>query len=86
VEGGRIVGIVDESDLLAATLEDEVHFGDAVGDVMTSRLETVSPSTPLARLLPLLADGLVPILVDGDAFVGLVTRTDVLNHLRRRVH
>jgi cystathionine beta-synthase len=36
--------------------------------------------------MPLLADGMVPILVDGDAFVGLVTRTDVLNHLRRRVH
>jgi cystathionine beta-synthase len=86
VEGKRIVGIVDESDLLAATLDDEGHFGDAVRDVMTSRLETVSPATPLARLLPLLAEGMVPILIDGDAFVGLVTRTDVLNHLRRKVH
>ncbi|HSM93973.1 MAG TPA: pyridoxal-phosphate dependent enzyme [Anaeromyxobacteraceae bacterium] len=86
VEGRRIVGIVDESDLLAATLADEKHFGDAVRDVMASRLETVSPSTPLPRLLPLLADGLVPILVDGEDFVGLVTRTDVLNHLRRRAH
>ncbi|MGB8932595.1 MAG: pyridoxal-phosphate dependent enzyme, partial [Anaeromyxobacteraceae bacterium] len=83
VEGKRIVGIVDESDLLAATLDDGKHFGDTVRDVMTSRLETVSPSTPLARLLPLLAAGMVPILIDGDAFVGLVTRTDVLNHLRR---
>ncbi|HSN15610.1 MAG TPA: cystathionine beta-synthase [Anaeromyxobacteraceae bacterium] len=86
VEGKRIVGIVDESDLLAATLDDEKHFGDAVRDVMTSRLETVSPATPLARVLPILADGMVPILVDGEAFVGLVTRTDVLNHLRRSVH
>jgi cystathionine beta-synthase len=86
VEGKQIVGIVDESDLLAATLDDEKHFGDAVRDVMTSRLETVSPATPLSRLLPILADGMVPILVDGEAFVGLVTRTDVLNHLRRRVH
>jgi cystathionine beta-synthase len=85
VEGQRIVGIVDESDLLAATLADEERFRDAVRDHMTTRLETVSPATPLASLLPLLNAGLVPIVVDGDAFVGLVTRTDLLNHLRRRV-
>jgi cystathionine beta-synthase len=85
VEGERIVGIVDESDLLSATLADGDRFRDAVRDHMTTRLETVSPATPLASLLPLLNAGLVPIVVDGDAFVGLVTRTDLLNHLRRRV-
>ena len=85
VEGEKIVGIVDESDLLAATLADELRFRDAVRDHMTTRLETVSTAAPLASLLPLLKDGLVPIVVDGDAFVGLVTRTDVLNHLRQRV-
>ena len=84
VEGRRIVGIVDESDLLAATLADEGRFRDPVRDHMTTRLETVPVSTPLTSLLPMLNDGLVPIVVDGEAFVGLVTRTDVLNHLRRR--
>jgi len=85
VEGGRIVGIVDESDLLAATGDDEGRFREPVRDFMTTRLETVSPSTPLASLRPLLAAGLVPIVMDGEHFVGLVTRTDVLNHLRRRL-
>lgn len=85
VEGTRIVGIVDESDLLGATVEDEKRFGDPVRDFMATRLETVSPTTPTARLLPMLREGLVPIVVDGDSFVGLVTRTDVLNHLRRRL-
>ncbi len=84
LEGKRIVGIVDESDLLAATMEDEGSFRALVRDFMSSRLQTVSPATPLASLRPLLADGLVPIVMDGDGFVGLVTRTDVLNHLRRR--
>ena len=52
---------------------------------MTKRLETVTPRTPLTDLVPMFDAGLVPIVVDGDAFVGLVTRMDVLGHLRRRL-
>jgi cystathionine beta-synthase len=85
VDGRRIVGIVDESDLLSAALDDERRLALPVRDVMATRLETVSPSTPLRELLPMFAAGLVPIVMDGDAFVGLVTRMDVLGHLRRAV-
>ena len=85
VEAGRIVGIVDESDLLLAALEDEHRLAIPVRDVMTARLETVTPATPLHDLVPMFDAGLVPIVVDGDAFVGLVTRMDVLGHLRRRL-
>ena len=56
-----------------------------VKDVMATRLETVSPATPLRELLPMFAAGLVPIVLDGGAFVGLVTRMDVLGELRRRL-
>ena len=52
--------------------------------VMATRLETVTPATPLRELLPMFAAGPVPIVMDGDAFVGLVTRIDVLGYLRRR--
>ncbi|HET8540338.1 MAG TPA: cystathionine beta-synthase [Anaeromyxobacter sp.] len=83
VEGGRIAGIVDESDVLLAALEDEGRLALPVRDVMATRLETVSPATPLRDLVPLFAAGLVPIVMDGDAFVGLVTRIDVLTYLRR---
>src|SRR5512138_838615 len=83
VEAGRIVGIVDESDLLAAALDDDARLSAPVRDVMAARLETVRPTTPLRDLLPMFAAGLVPIVVDGDAFVGLVTRIDVLTYLRR---
>ena len=84
LDGGRIVGIVDESDLLAAALGDEHRLSGPVRDVMATRLETVTPATPLEALLPMFSAGLVPIVMRGDAFVGLVTRMDVLAHLRRR--
>jgi cystathionine beta-synthase len=83
VEEGRIVGIVDESDLLMAVVGDEARFRSPVREVMSTSLETVSPQTPVADLMPLFAAGRVPIVLEGERFLGLVTRIDLLNHLRR---
>ncbi len=85
LERGRIVGLLDESDLLAAATEDEERLRDAVSDHMTSRLVTVAPSMSIAELRPLFEEGLVPIVMDGPQFLGLVTRMDVVNFLRRRL-
>jgi cystathionine beta-synthase len=85
LEDGRIVGIVDESDLLSAATDGEARLREPVRAHMTSRLVTVSPATPLASLRPLFAEGLVAIVMDGDDFLGLVTRMDVVNFLRRRL-
>jgi cystathionine beta-synthase len=52
---------------------------------MTDKLVTIPPKTPPERLLPLFDRGLVAIVVDGDRFLGLITRIDLLNHLRRKV-
>jgi cystathionine beta-synthase len=41
--------------------------------------------TPVKEILPLFDAGFVPIVVDGSTFVGLLTRMDVLNHLRRKL-
>lgn len=84
IEEGKIVGIIDESDLLVTAIDDASQLQRSVRDVMSSRLKTVSPATPIRELLPIFDAGLVPILVDGDAFVGLVTRMDILGYLRRR--
>ena len=85
LEGSRIVGIVDESDLLLSVAEDPAAFGKPVRSVMSDRLETVDVSTPFRELLPIFDRGLVAIVVSRGDFLGLVTRYDLLNTLRRRV-
>jgi cystathionine beta-synthase len=85
VEDERIVGILDESDVLLAVARDEAAFRRPVREFMTSRLTTVQPDTPVESLLPIFARGLVAILCEGDRFVGLITRIDVINWLRRRI-
>ena len=85
LDGEQIVGIVDESDILLAVYDHEDHFTDPVATAMTSKIETVSPSTPLKDLLPIFDAGHVAIVRDDDDFLGIITRIDLLNHLRRRM-
>ncbi|WP_437586172.1 CBS domain-containing protein [Sorangium sp. So ce1000] len=85
LEDGKIVGLLDESDLLLAAVDDASRFQQPVETAMTTRLRTVAVRTPIRNLLPMFDAGLVPIVTDGDEFVGLVTRIDLINHLRRRV-
>jgi cystathionine beta-synthase len=85
LEGGAIVGILDESDLLQAATDREERLREPVRDHMTSRVVTVAPSTPISGLRPLFAEGLVAVVVEDGRFLGLVTRMDVVNFLRRRL-
>ena len=85
VVGERCIGLLDESDVLIALNEGKFGFGMAVRDAMTRKLETVSPATPPERLLPLFDRGWVAIVVDGERFLGLVTRMDLLSYLRRKL-
>jgi cystathionine beta-synthase len=85
LRAGKIVGILDESDVLLAVARDPGAWRHAAEDFMTGHLETVSVGAPVESLLPLFKQGLVPIVVDGDRFLGLITRIDVINYLRRQV-
>ena len=84
VDGHRCVGLLDKSDILVALTEGTLDFDLAVKRAMTGNLVTVQPDTPPERLLPLFDRGLIAIVVDGERFLGLITRIDLLNHLRRK--
>lgn len=85
VAGERIVGLIDESDLLLAVSTDPTRFREPVGGFMSTRLETLAPDADLPALLDILDRGRVPIVCDGERFLGLITRIDLLNYLRRRM-
>ena len=54
VDGDRIVGLVDESDMLGAVLEGSARaFELPVKEVMVTRLETISGDAPIRELIPL---------------------------------
>jgi len=85
MEGDRIVGILDESDVLLHVYADEARFRDTVATAMTRKLELVDVRQPIEALLQVFQRGYVAIVMDGEKFLGLITKIDLLNYLRRRV-
>lgn len=85
MEDDRIVGILDESDLLLHVYGDEDRFRDPVATAMVTTLDFMEVGSPIEALLPVFDRGQVAIVVDGERFLGLITRIDLLNYLRRRV-
>jgi cystathionine beta-synthase len=84
MEGEKIVGIIDESDVLLHVYGVEERFRDPVSTAMVSRLDLMDVKAPIEALLPVFDRGHVAIVVDGSHFLGLITRIDLLNYLRRR--
>ena len=82
---GSIVGIVDEEDILLNVFANSEHFNEPVTKAMVSRLITVPADAPVSSLMEIFNRGMVAIVMDGSEFLGLVTRIDLLNWLRRRL-
>jgi cystathionine beta-synthase len=85
-ERGHVVGLVDESDVLAALLTepDDANkaFERPVQDVMVTRLVTISADAPISDLVPLFRKDYIAIVMDGDQFLGIATRLDLINYFR----
>jgi len=81
-QSGRALGIIDESDLLVKVHRDPSHFNDPVKNAMSDRLETLPPNAKIKDLLEVFDRGRVAIVMEGDKFLGLITRTDLLSYLR----
>ena len=83
LDDDRILGIIDESDLLLALYQNPERFNDPVSGFMTDRLEILAPHEPMEKLLPILRADRVVIIAEDGHFLGLITKVDLLNHLRR---
>jgi cystathionine beta-synthase len=86
IEEGRCVGLLDESDLLLATHGDASRFHSPVSGAMTSRLETIPAKARIDSVYDILDRGLVALVTECDKFLGLITRSDLLSYLRRKLH
>jgi CBS domain-containing protein len=82
-EGPRLVGIFTERDVLRLAAEGPDFAGVSVGDVMTTRVVTVSPDVGVLAAARLMSDRRVRHLpvVEGENVLGMVGIRDVLSVL-----
>ncbi|RMG86295.1 MAG: CBS domain-containing protein [Chloroflexi bacterium] len=98
VEEERLVGIVTIGDIREASPSDattlsiwELNYLWAqltVGKVMTKKVYTVSPDTPIADAAKLMLDSKVSGLpvVDGNKLVGMLTESDIFRMVVQEAH
>ena len=84
VEKHRPIAVIDESDLLMAVSGNPQHFSAPVKAAMSKSVETVRPDADIQTLHDIFNRGYVAMVADGDKFYGVITRIDVINHLRRK--
>ena len=85
IDDGRLIGLIDESDLLEA-VEDrrqDARFRQPVSTAMTAKLHTLQAGEQLDALLPIFERDEVAIVMEGKEFLGLITRIDLINYLRK---
>jgi cystathionine beta-synthase len=86
LDGGKLVGIVTESDLLSKLVEGRASLSSAVAEVMFRNVSTVNVNDDAGTLRHMFADGLVGIAIDDDQRVhGVVTKMDLVDFLTNTI-
>ncbi|KLU16486.1 MULTISPECIES: pyridoxal-phosphate dependent enzyme [Xenorhabdus] len=87
IENDQIVGLIDEWDLMHTIQANSLHFSLSVTEAMTNQVHTLNKKASLAQLMATFDVGHVALIVDdNNRFLGLVTRTDVLNAWRQQLN
>jgi cystathionine beta-synthase len=84
IRNRNIVGFIDESDILLAVAQSNASFNKPVKTAMVTDLAVVNFDDSIDELLPIFSKDYVAIVKDGARFLGLITRVDLLNYLRRK--
>ena len=85
MDGERVVGIIDESDLLLSVASQPSRFKDAVSTAMVNKVETIAPDAPVSDLIPIFTRDHVAVVAEAGRFIGLITKIDLLNYLRQQL-
>ncbi len=84
LEGSKLVGLIDDASVLLATFGNEENFQAPVSSAMKKDFPRVDVKTEVSQLLPILEKSNAAAVTEEETFLGLITRIDVLNFLRRK--
>jgi len=83
-EQGRLVGIVTEDAIIQYAFGKPELMHDKVGEAMQTAFIRLEKDTSINNLVAMLSVQPYAAVMNGDEFLGLITRADVLNYLRKQ--
>ena len=78
----KLVGMVDEEDLLLNVYREENLFSKSIGSIMVTELETLDVNSDESLLYETLSKGKVAIIFNKDLFLGFITKVDLINRYK----
>jgi cystathionine beta-synthase len=85
MQGDRLVGFIAEDDILRHAFGLPARFNDPVSAAMHTNFLVVDPTLSLHNLVAMLDVQPYAAVMESGEFLGLITRADVLNYLRRQM-
>ena len=85
MDEGKLVGVVTEDTIMRFVFGRPELLNAAVSDAMETAFIRLEKETTINNLVAMLHVQPYAAVMDGDVFMGLITRSDVLNHLRKQV-
>ena len=85
MDDGKLVGIVTEETIIQHVYGQPDLMNSVVADAMQTAFIKLDTDTSVNNLVSMLQVQPYAAIMDGDDFVGLITRSDVLNYLRRQM-
>ena len=83
---GKLLGVMDEEDLLFTVSQEPGKFSDNVSLHMIDKLDTLQFDASKDELLSVLSEGKVAIIFDKEIFIGFVTKVDLINFYRNKLN
>ena len=83
---GKLLGVMDEEDLLFTVSQEPGKFSDNVSLHMIDKLDTLQFDATKDELLSVLSEGKVAIIFDKEIFIGFVTKVDLINFYRNKLN
>ncbi|MEL6199233.1 MAG: pyridoxal-phosphate dependent enzyme [Pseudomonadota bacterium] len=85
MDEGELVGVITEDDLIRYAFGKPEMLCDEVREAMQTAFIRLEPSATVNNLVALLQVQPFAAIAGGDQFYGLITRSDVLNYLRKQL-
>ncbi len=86
VDEGRLVGMIDESDVLSRIVHGKASLTDTVAEAMTRNPRTVHKDDGAKMLTEVFAEGMIGVVIDDDSRLrGVITQLDLVDFLTNPV-
>ena len=85
MDDGKLVGIVTEETIIGHVFGQPELMNSPVADAMETAFIKLDTDTSVNNLVAMLSGQPFAAILDGDEFLGLIPRSDVLNYLRRQM-